>query len=334
MIGRRQLKGAYFNLMRLMRREAGLLRQIRERDFLVIMNLHQISPHSNPYWPALHPRIFEDLLLFVKKHFRVVLFRDLEAAAAQSASGKPLAILSFDDGYYDFIEYAAPLLDKHRLPANMNVIPACVEKGQPIWNVQLYDFLNSAPKSLVNEIRLPDFEGRLMDESFQAKVQYGLKISRYLKNRPRCERETLWRELTPLMQKSDAEGTRQRTRMMTRSEVLEIAARHEVGAHSFSHESMEFESDDFFAGDLEKCRAYFQDALRLPLEIYAFPNGSFRPRQIEILRQNGIRYALLVGEDYAQSRMDVFPRFTIYGDSPAEVRLRAIGFDRGRGEGA
>ncbi len=330
MIGRRQLKGAYFNLMRLMRRDARLLRQIRERDFLVIMNLHQISPHSNPYWPALRPHIFEDLLLFVKKHFRVVLFRDLEAAAATPASGKPLAILSFDDGYYDFIEYAVPLLDKHKLTANMNVIPACVESGQAMWNVQLYDFLNAAPRKLINEIRLPDFGGKLADDGEQAKVQYGLKISRYLKNRPHRERETLWQKLTPLMQKNNFP----QTRMMTRSEVLQIAARHEVGVHSFSHESMEFESEDFFARDLERCRAYFQHTLRLPLEIYAFPNGSFRPRQIEILRQNGIRHALLVGEDYAQSRLDVFPRFTIYGDSPAEVRLRAIGFDRGRREGA
>lgn len=330
MIGRRQLKGAYFNLMRLMRREAGLMRQIREGDFLVVMNLHQISPHSNPYWPALHPRIFEDLLGFVKKHFRTVLFRDLEAAAAASSSGKPLAILSFDDGYYDFIEYAAPLLDKHKLTANMNVIPACVESGQAMWNVRLYDFLRAAPRKLINEIRLPNFACRLADDGEQAKVQYGLKISRYLKNRPHRERETLWQELMPLMQKHDFP----QTRMMTRGEVLEIASRHEVGVHSFSHESMEYESDDFFAGDLERCRAYFQDTLRLPLKIYAFPNGSFRPRQIEILRQSAIRHALLVGEDYAQSRLDVFPRFTIYGDSPAEVRLRAIGFDRGRREGA
>jgi peptidoglycan/xylan/chitin deacetylase (PgdA/CDA1 family) len=307
----------------------GLLRQIRASDSLVVMNLHQISPHSNPYWPAMHPRVFEDLLLFVKKHFRVVLFRELEQVAAESSPGKPPAILSFDDGYYDFIEYAAPLLDKHKLTANMNVIPACIESGEPTWNVQLYDFLNAAPKTLIDEIRLLGFADRLAGENLDAKVRYGLSISRYLKNRPCRQREELWKRIQPLMQKADFP----RTRMMARCEVLEISGRHEVGVHSFSHESMEFESDDFFADDLEKCRNYFQNTLRLPLDIYAFPNGSFRPAQIETLRRSGIRYALLVGEDYAQSRRDVFPRFTIYGETPAEVRLRAIGFDRGRREG-
>lgn len=317
---REKLKAVYFLIQKLLRKDARLLEKIRREDLLVVLNLHQVSPHQNPFWSPLHPQIFEDLLVFVKENFEVVLFKDLNSANSK----KPKAVLSFDDGYYNFIEYAAPLLEKYRLRANMNVIPSCVESGEPMWNIKLYDFLNCAPKSLIDEINLPGFDYRLKDESFGGKVQYGLKISRFLKNRPRREREEIWREIESAMRKSEF----QLTRMMNAEEIRQIAGIHEIGVHSFSHESMEFEENSFFEDDLQKCLKYFDEKLRLPLEIYAFPNGSFRPEQIEILRSYGIKYKLLVGDDYAERGADVFPRFTIYGSAKLENRFQALGFNK------
>ena len=317
---REKLKAAYFLILKLLRKDARLLEKIRREDLLVVLNLHQVSPHHNPFWSPLHPHAFEDLLIFLKENFEVVLFKELNSANSK----KPKAILSFDDGYYNFIEYAAPLLEKHGLRANMNVIPACVESGEPMWNVKLYDFLNCAPKSLIDEIDLPGFEHRLKDDSYGSKVQYGLKISRFLKNRPRRERQKLWREIERLMQNAEF----QLTRMMNAEEIRQIAETHEIGVHSFSHESMEFEENSFFEDDLQKCVKYFNEKLQLPMEIYAFPNGSFRAEQIEILRSYGIKYKLLVGEDYAEIGIDVFPRFTIYGSAKLENRFQALGFNK------
>ena len=320
MLSRNQLKGLYFKLLALTRQDNRLLKTIRQKQHLVVLNLHQVSPHANPFWPPLHPRLFETLLVFLKANFQVVLFHDLDSVDVN----QPQVILSFDDGYYDFIEYALPLLDKHGLRANMNVIPSCVESGEPIWNVKLYDFLNSAPKSLVDEIRLPGFAYRLQDESFQSKVQYGLKISRFLKNRPRQEREELWHEIEKLMRKIDFHLTR----MLNPDEVRELSIRHEIGVHSFSHESMAFEDNEYFKSDLEKCSNYFANQLMIDLDIYAFPNGSYRPEQIGILKEHGLEYALLVDENYARKDLRLFPRFTIYGSSASELKFRALGFNQ------
>ena len=121
------------------------------------------------------------------------------------------------------------------------------------------------------------------------------------------------------------------TRMMDLHDTRQAAAVHEIGAHSFSHESMGFESDDFFATDLDRCFDFFEKELSLPLTIYAFPNGSYRKTQVELLRTRGLEHVLLVDEDYAKRGGPVYPRFTMYGDTGAEVRLRALGFRPGRG---
>lgn len=316
---REKLKTAYFIIQKLLRKDTRLLEKIRHENLLIVLNLHQVSPHPNPYWSPLAPEIFEDLLIFLKENFEVVLFRDLP----YSNSEKPLAILSFDDGYYNFIEYAIPLLDKYDLQANMNIIPSCVESAEPMWNVKLYDFLNSAPASLINEIDFQGFDNRLNDESFYGKIQYGLKISRFLKNRPRLEREELLKELNNLTDKHDF----QTTRMMNLNEIKQIAENHEIGVHSFSHESMEYEENSFFNEDLQKCKKYFEEKLLMPLDIYAFPNGSYKNEQIEILNQQGIKYKLLVGETYSRKNTDVISRFTIYGATKIENRFQALGIN-------
>jgi peptidoglycan/xylan/chitin deacetylase (PgdA/CDA1 family) len=314
------LKTGFYLLQKFLRKDAALLEKIRRERLVTVLNLHQVSPHENPFWSPLKPEIFEDLLFFLKENFEVSLFGEIP----ETKSEQPSAVLSFDDGYYNFYEYAAPLLKKYGLRANMNIIPSCVETGEPMWNIRLYDFLNSAPKKLIDEINLPGFEYRLTGENFAAKVQYGLKISRFLKNRPRLEREALWRPIEDLIKTSDF----RQTRMMNREEIREIADVHEIGVHSFSHESMEFETDAFFEDDFEKCADYFKNKLGLPLETYAFPNGSYRDAQIAVLRARGIKHILLVGEDYAAKGETVFPRFTIYGSSKLETRFQALGFNK------
>ena len=317
---REGLKSTYYFLQKILRKDRRLLQKIRSENLVVVLSLHQISPHQNAFWPPLHPAIFDNLLRFLKENFELSLFSDLP----ETNSKKPRAVLSFDDGYYNFIEYALPILNKHRIGANMNIIPSCVESGRPMWNIQLYDFLNAAPLSLVNAIRLAGFSYKLKNDNSREKLLFGLRISRFLKQRSRMERQDLWHSLENVMQK----GEFSLTRMMSRDDVKNIADKCEIGVHSHSHESMEFEDNAFFEDDLEKCRNYFHDKLDLPLTTYAFPNGSFRAEQIEVLRKSGIKHILLVGEDYAKKSGDIFPRFTIYGPSFIETKFQALGINK------
>lgn len=314
-----KLKGLFYTLLKLARADVRLLEKIRRQKLLVILNLHQVSPHTNYFWPPLHPQVFEELLKFLNLHFHLTLFRDLPHAP----DDKPIAILSFDDGYYNFVEYALPLLHKYRAPANMNIIPSCAESGLPTWNIQLYDFLNVAPRTLVNEIQMPGFSGRLAGDDSESKVRYGLEISRFMKNRAREEREALWSHITSTMEKV---SELKFTRMMRAEDIRAASAQHEIGAHSFSHESMGFEENSFLQNDLRKCFTYFQETLKLPLEIYAFPNGSYREEQIPLLENEGIKHMLLVDEKFADPHHNVYPRFTMYGETPLEARFLALGY--------
>lgn len=280
-----------------------------------VLNLHRVSRDANAYWPPMRPEIFEELLKFLRSNFEVCAISDLSDAK----SSKPLAVLSFDDGYYDFVEFALPLLRKYKMPANMNVIPQCAVDGVPIWNVRLYDFLQGASVKQIHSLEVPGFAIKLRADNTDAKLKFGLQLSRYMKQRPRSEREEIWGAIEPYLSESVS-----RTRMMTAAEIREVGDIIELGAHSYSHESMAYEDDKFFQEDFAKCKEFFDSEIRTPLSIYAFPNGSYRPEQVEFLSRSSVDHILLVGEEFADPRSRVLPRLTMYGETAAEVKMRSL----------
>jgi peptidoglycan/xylan/chitin deacetylase (PgdA/CDA1 family) len=293
--------------------------RLKQDNAVIVLNLHRISPVHNPFWAPLSPTLFEQLLQFLQTEFTVTTLGRLQ----HFNSDKPVAVLSFDDGYADFTEYAAPLLRKYGFAVNMNVIPAAIESGLPPWNVRLYDWLASASVDLIRSIRLAGFTAQLAADDIDSKAHFGLAISRFLKQRPRREREELWRKIEPMV---DSLPMNSYTRMMRKQDVLQAARDHEIGVHSYTHESMAFESDEFFYDDFRSCCQYFGQVLNLPLAIYAFPNGSYRANQVDYLLQHGVSHVLLVGEKFGRRSDRVLPRITVAPESWPELRFTALGY--------
>jgi peptidoglycan/xylan/chitin deacetylase (PgdA/CDA1 family) len=319
MFGRKQLKRLYYLLLHLIRHEQNLISGLRGRKRLLVLNLHQVNPHRNPAYPPLPPEDLDELIRFLGQS---CYFAQLGIENDNAHGDRIPVILSFDDGLHDFLEYAVPVLHRHRVPANQNVIIDCVDSGEPPWNLKLYDFLAQAPLSLLRELRIPGFQRRLESTAPEAIMQYGLALSRYLKNRPLAERAPLLQPLQAAMDRADVRYTR----MMNRKEVQSIAAAHQLGAHSTSHESMGYETDAFFQEDFARCRAWFHEVLGRPLSTYAFPNGSYRASHISYLRGQGVRNILVVDEKVAQWGTDVKPRLTLSGESLEETRFQALGY--------
>lgn len=316
------LKRLIFETLALVGIDRLLLYRIRAGGFVVVLNLHRVSEQPNDYFPPLKPRMFEELIRYVRTRFQITTFANLEAAARSGSRLTPL-VLSFDDGYSDFMEEALPLMVKHDLPCNLNVIGSCAVTGKPPWNIRLYDFLQSMPRNAVNSLSLPGFDHRLVRSGYEDRLRFGLAISHFLKSRSQAERLPLWTILEGHMEKAAFQATR----MMTVADIREAArAGVEIGSHSYSHESMGFESDQFFADDFEKVEDLFKRQIGLPAATYAFPNGSYRPPQIRYLQSKGVRHILLVEERLSKAACGLYNRLTFYGDCPAEIKLRATGF--------
>ena len=115
------------------------------------------------------------------------------------------------------------------------------------------------------------------------------------------------------------------TRMMSLSQIKEISEVHEIGAHSYTHASMAHETDEYLTEDVLKCKSYFRKKLDQDIDIYAFPNGSCKPNQPEILKAAGINHVLLVGDQFCfkDKDDDLIHRFNFDATGGDELRYRA-----------
>ena len=282
--------------------------RVRAANVNVILNLHRVAPDDRSSYRPLSPDLFDELLSFVKREFTVVTIAELSAKTAKSK-----LVLSFDDGYRDFAFYAAPILRKHGLKANQNLIPKCISTGLPPLNVIAQDFVGRAPPELVGRIRIDGFSAPL-DQWF------GNRLSQFIKMRSQAEQDKLAEQLLPTFFEWDGFAP---TAMMTLEEVRSVRD-HELGAHSYGHSSMEFETDEYLDEDIRRCRSYLEEEIGVPMTIYAFPNGSCREGQAERVLAHGVDHVLLVGEAF-DAGTRVHSRFTYDARSPAEARFKALG---------
>lgn len=315
------LKQAVFRLLQFDLSANLKLREVESRGLLPILNLHRVGPSDRGGHVAMEPKLFDDLLAWLKQRFSIVVFGDL---ATLPPGGKPPVILSFDDGYKDFIEFAVPILEKHRVRVNHNIIPSVVESRRPPMNVALQDFIVAAPAKLLRETLLPGLpHGADPDD----RIQSCLRASAALKNRPIAEQKAIFSALENEFERLD--GFKE-TPVMSLEDIRQISKAHEIGAHSFEHATMEFETDDYLREDALRCRQYFATQLCLEASVYAFPNGSARPGQAEIVSASGFKHVLMVGETYSQPGAWLHSRFSLYARTSVEARARALGwFNRG-----
>lgn len=118
-----------------------LKRFLRRWQPLILM-YHRIVDH--PLIPGVPPSAFEEHLMYLKRHFRVVPMKQL-ATEIREQRTKPYSVaLTFDDGHSDFYENAWPALKRFELPASVYVTTGFIDRKEWLWPDRLrYLLMNS-----------------------------------------------------------------------------------------------------------------------------------------------------------------------------------------------
>ena len=292
----------------------------RARNRLTILNFHRVSSDDGSAYRPLDPGLFEECVRFCVRNFAVRTFAELDDHPPSDA--RPPVVISFDDGYKDFTDVVVPILKRHQVRANLNVIPACVKSGLPPLNVLMQDFIGKAPPSLLAELDLPGLGP--VDPS-ASRERTGMRVSHFIKNKPISEQSQIREKLAGLFHRFDHFAP---TPMMTLGDVRAVASEHELGAHSLEHANLPEETEDYVRSDAAGCAEFFDKEIGRPTSIYALPNGAGGEREIRILNEAGFRHVLFTGEGFSKPQASCHPRFSMAGSSKAEIRTRSTGLVR------
>jgi hypothetical protein len=102
--------------------------RFRVRRNVLVLVFHRVLPVDSPSLQqhlALPSIIvtqenFLQVLEFLQKYFRFLAFPEfLDRARRRAPMPQPCCIITFDDGYQDFLHNAWPILQTHRLPTTV-----------------------------------------------------------------------------------------------------------------------------------------------------------------------------------------------------------------------
>jgi peptidoglycan/xylan/chitin deacetylase (PgdA/CDA1 family) len=105
---------------------------------MLIVAFHRVNDGLPPDSLTCSSAMFEEFCSYFKKHFKVVrLSEQIQACHEKRAMGGTLSI-TFDDGYLDNYEVAAPILERLQLPATFFITSSFVgSRHVPFWDKAL-----------------------------------------------------------------------------------------------------------------------------------------------------------------------------------------------------
>lgn len=268
---------------------SNLLRN-RKKNKLTVLSLHRVSPETDFFWNPLKPASFDLLLQYLRKYYHIITFAEIAEIQTPGASGKPFLVLSFDDGYHDFYEYALPLLVKYNIPCNHNIVNACAENNHVIWTQRMNTIFTHCRNNGIPLVFEAPHE-RLAFEDFNSDwLLFYLHMYKWMLRQPIGIR-------IPMIEQKEREYSVQASvKMMNWQQVRECAANGvEIGSHTYTHDVLSTITDpSWLHHEIVGSAKELQKHINCDIQVLALPNSEANADIHDYAREAGIRYVLYV----------------------------------------
>lgn len=253
-------------------RLANILWPLRSNG-LYCFNFHRIGDASNtPFDPCVYScdqENFKQYILFLREHFRIIDMKELDQIITQGKKVREkLALITFDDGYYDNYEIAYPILKAYKVPATFFVTTSLISSNIiPWWDEIAWHVKCLAGKSVKlsiwpEAITLPDKVDADIIRRILGKVKsFPAQINSQLS------------ELQALTQQEVPSALSQQLFMqwchLTELENNSIT----IGAHSHTHRILSSLSPKDLTYELTESKRLLEQHLSHPIESLSYPVG-------------------------------------------------------------
>lgn len=302
-----------------------ILYDIKKRNnFATILSLHRISDEDDFFWPPIKIKTFKKLLEYCSQNYSITGLSDL---SSQDKS-KPKLVLSFDDGYSDFIENALPELARFGVPSNHNVVINCVEENATIWTQEMnmiFSYLkeNCFCGTLMMDNKRVSFDGPRTKWQRLHQVVYQELLKNTQEERTLTINE--WKKVVSITST---------VRMMNWDQIKKCQKNGvEIGSHTVTHQTLSALNDmNALNHELSFSKKRIEEKLQVSCKTLALPNGQYNEAVINVSREIGYERVLLVGDlcykplVNGDSSFLLIPRINMVEESEPQIKLRIEGF--------
>lgn len=268
----------------------------RKKDKILVLLYHRVCEPEHPFKAAVSPAHFEEQIEFLRKHFKVVSVREaLGAMDQREIPNRPLAVITFDDGYRDNFETAYPLLKKYSLPAAFFLAAGSIGNQEPIWTSRVdLLFKNTSQEDLTLGTLSPPRRYQL--GSLQERMKVCHEVKNEMKKVPEAGRQVILKELEEKAGSLLQEDPEKDSEMLSWEEVRHLAEDPlvEIGSHSLSHRMLANLPPDEVTRELEESKRMIEAQIGRGIDYLSYPGNSCNPGVQKLAERAGYRAAFAV----------------------------------------
>jgi peptidoglycan/xylan/chitin deacetylase (PgdA/CDA1 family) len=277
---------------------------------LSILIFHRVLPQADPLFPDVPSAVeFEARMRWVASWCKVLpLQHAVEALFEGRIPARALAI-TFDDGYADNEQVAAPILRRLGLCATFFISTGFLDGGC-MWNDRVIEAVRTCRDDRLDLSPL-GLDAYSLD-SAAARRRCIDDVLKRIKHLEQPERDATTRAIV-----SAARGGIDPKLMMTRPQVRSLRKMGmEIGAHTITHPILTRLAPDVARNEIRRGKSELEQILDEPVEVFAYPNGvpgqDYSAAHATMVRECGFKAAVSTATGAASIRSDRYqlPRFT------------------------
>jgi peptidoglycan/xylan/chitin deacetylase (PgdA/CDA1 family) len=232
---------------------------------------------------------FREHLVLLTERFEFVDITRLLRLRNSRPPRKPLALITFDDGYEDNYELAFPILKEFGLTAAFFIPTAFIGGSRlPWWDEVAWSLRNATAERIRLEGARDDFE--LGPERLEHSIFAILELVKVRARIPMDEQVMEIREVSRPAGSMQAAGARL---FLNREQLREMRrAGMDIGSHTHSHRILSHLDGDSQREELEESKAILEELLDEPVPAVAYPVGTssaYSPETCRIAESLGYR---------------------------------------------
>lgn len=276
----------------------------------LILLYHRVTEiESDPQRLAVSPANFSQQMGVLAATTCPVSLETLPARLKKrKRSERPLSVVTFDDGYTDNLEQAAPILARHNIPATVFVATATINRHCEFYWDELERIFLHPGLSARLELKIGD-QARTwtFDDDFEPSVNWDvrqaprrtsqnayLEIAGHIRNLVPAEREKVLTQLTEWA--GISRPPRHDHQTMTEDELRRLTADGliSVGAHTVNHPVLSSLDASDQAFEIQASQNRLEQILGHPVRTFSYPYGrvqDYSRRTVTLVRQAGFTCA-------------------------------------------
>jgi len=276
----------------------------------VVLNYHRVAEVSNdPYHIVVSPAHFEEHMGVLRASYRPMRLADLVAALRRGSLPRRAVAVTFDDGYFDNLSLARPILERAEVPATLFVSTGAAESPYEFWWDELERVFGFSRLPSHLQVTVLGQEhvwptGNSMERRVAFQSLYAL-----LRPLPHAGRDSILAQLAQWARMDRAQ--RSSHRPMTPGELARFVELDgmDLGAHTVTHPLLSSLPPQEQRDEIQGSRAWIEALVGRPVRIFAYPYGNpgdYNQESVEAVRAAGFEAAFNTVQGAIERGDDLF----------------------------